>query len=170
MRGARVLVPLGRRTVTGIVIGPAEGSESEGVRDVLEIVDSAAFLPDEVVDLALWVANYYLAAPGDALATAAPTFAWVESERHYELTDEGRRLLDGPGGEHPQLRALSRGSRSLRSLVGKAESRKVVETTLRGFERKGLVRRIHTLPARRAGFRTEWLASLTPAGASAAEA
>ena len=128
------------------------------------------FLPDEVVDLALWVADYYLASPGDALASAAPPFAWVESEPHYELTDEGHGLLDGLAGGDPLLRALSRGRRTLRSLIGKAANRKAVEAALRGFERKGLVRRAHALPARTGGFRTGWLASLTPAGASAAEA
>jgi len=72
VRGARVLVPLGRRTVTGIVVGPAEGPEPESVRDAFEVLDATPFLPDEVVDLALWVADYYLASPGDALASAAP--------------------------------------------------------------------------------------------------
>jgi primosomal protein N' (replication factor Y) (superfamily II helicase) len=169
-RGARVLVPLGRRTVTGIIVGPAEGPEPDGVRDATEILDATPFLPDEVVDLALWVADYYLASPGDALASAAPPFAWVESEPHYELTDEGRHLLDGPAASDPLLGALSRGRRTLRGLIGKAANRKTVEASLRSFERKGLVRRTHALPAPSGGFRTGWLASLTTAGASAAEA
>ena len=134
---APVLVPLSRRTVTGIVVGPAEGPEPDGVRDAIEILDATPFLPGEVVDLALWVADYYLASPGDALASAAPPFAWVESEPHYELTDEGRRLLDGPAAGDPQLRALRRGRRTLRGLIGRAANRKAVETALRGFERKG---------------------------------
>ena len=52
VRGARVLVPLGRRTVTGIVVGPAEGPEPDGVRDATEILDATPFLPGEVVNLA----------------------------------------------------------------------------------------------------------------------
>ena len=79
-----------------------------GVRDATEVLDATPFLPDEVVDLALWVADYYLASPGDALASAAPPFAWVESEPHYELTDEGRACSMGRPAAIRLLRALSR--------------------------------------------------------------
>ena len=170
-RGARVLVPLGLRTVTGIVVGRAAGPGPEGVRDVIDVLDAAPFLPDQVVDLALWVAEYYLSTPGDALASAAPPFAWIESERHYALTAEGRRLAaDSPTDLEPMLKALARSPRPLRRLIGKGGSRAAVESALRAMEAKGLVERSHSLPARRPGFHTELLASLTAAGESAATA
>ena len=88
----RVLVPLGRRTVTGLVTGTADpGSVAEdAIRELAGVLDDGApFLPDAIVDLALWVSEYYLAGPGDALSTAMPPFAWVESESRYELTTSG---------------------------------------------------------------------------------
>lgn len=72
--GVRVLVPLGPRVLTACVLGPATQAPPE-VRDVIEILDDAPFLPGDVLDLALWVADYYMAGPGDAMAVAMPPMA-----------------------------------------------------------------------------------------------
>jgi primosomal protein N' (replication factor Y) len=71
--GARVVVPLGSRRLTGIAVRnvDAPGGEFE-VRDLHAIVDSDAFLPQDVVELAGWMGDYYLAGPGAALAIAMP--------------------------------------------------------------------------------------------------
>ena len=50
--GARVVVPLGTRTITGIVIGevPATATAFE-IRDVHEVLDTGPFVPADVVTL-----------------------------------------------------------------------------------------------------------------------
>jgi primosomal protein N' (replication factor Y) len=76
VKGARVVVPLGGRTVTGCIVDPAATSPDRGtLKDVKAIVDDWAFLPPTVVDLALWVGEYYAAGPGDAMAGAMPPSA-----------------------------------------------------------------------------------------------
>ncbi len=72
--GARADVPLGSRRVTGIVVDPsaAPPPPSMRVRDVLAVRDTIAFVPPSLVTLAQWVADYYLAGPGDVLASALP--------------------------------------------------------------------------------------------------
>jgi primosomal protein N' (replication factor Y) len=76
VKGARVNVPLGARAVTGVIVEPETTAPEAGVlRDVHEIVDDEAFLPASVVDLALWVGDYYASGPGDALASAMPPAA-----------------------------------------------------------------------------------------------
>ena len=63
--GARVVVPLGPRQLTGIVLGEGEPLDpSVEVREVIEVLDAAPFVPPDVVSLARWVADYYLAGPG----------------------------------------------------------------------------------------------------------
>jgi primosomal protein N' (replication factor Y) len=75
-KGARVTVPLGTRTVTGCVVDPqALPPEGATLRDVTQVLDDAPFLPAIVVDLALWVGEYYASGPGDALAIAMPPAA-----------------------------------------------------------------------------------------------
>jgi primosomal protein N' (replication factor Y) len=78
--GARVQVPVGSRMVTGCVVGhvapgPTEGGPDEEPRelkDVVAVVDAEAFVPPAVVALCQWVAEYYVAGVGDALALAMP--------------------------------------------------------------------------------------------------
>jgi primosomal protein N' (replication factor Y) len=71
--GARVRVPVGSRTLTGCVIGDGSGMPApEAIKDLVEVVDREPFLPAGVVDLCRWVAEYYLAGIGDAIAVAMP--------------------------------------------------------------------------------------------------
>jgi primosomal protein N' (replication factor Y) len=71
-------VPLGTRTVTGVVIATPE-ADSESVREVrniIEVVDAAPFLPEDVLALVEWTAEYYACGVGAALAAAMPPRAW----------------------------------------------------------------------------------------------
>jgi primosomal protein N' (replication factor Y) (superfamily II helicase) len=107
--GARVLVPLGTRRVTGVVVRQNGASTAEGhppaLKDVTDVFDAAAFVPPGVVNLCLWVAEYYACGPGDAIAAAMPPFAWVESEWRVRLTEAGVKRAEGRrGAAHPALR------------------------------------------------------------------
>ena len=93
-RGARVVVPLGKRVVTGIVVDPAaslhvEQTSPEKIKGLLEVLDDEPFLPDEVVDLALWVAEYYACGAGDALAAAVPSTQAHKTMRIAVVTAQG---------------------------------------------------------------------------------
>jgi primosomal protein N' (replication factor Y) len=71
--GARVRVPVGARTLTGCVVrhdAPAE--DGTDVKDIAEAVDREPLLPASIVELCRWVADYYVAGIGDALAVAMP--------------------------------------------------------------------------------------------------
>jgi len=71
--GARVRVPVGSRTLTGCVVQQsADASDPESVKDIVEVLDREPFLPPGVVKLCEWVAEYYLAGIGDAVAVAMP--------------------------------------------------------------------------------------------------
>src|SRR5690349_24983857 len=71
-RGARVSVPLGKRVVTGVVTGSLETGHNGETKDLIAVLDDDGFVPAAVVDLAMWVAEYYACGPGDALAAAMP--------------------------------------------------------------------------------------------------
>ena len=162
-RGARVRVPVGNRLVIGCVIavgqeaGPTGSPQPTGdaVKEVVECVDSEPFLPDAVVDLALWIAEYYACGPGDAIAAAMPPHAWTrkgltaarvsafKTERVARLTDEGRRIAGGESSQPPGRRQ----QQALADLVGAAtglttrQLRKqgVTAKTLRRLSDRGLV-------------------------------
>src|SRR5947207_10117579 len=75
--GARVVVPLGSRIVTGIVMDDASAStvEDSAIKAVKDVLDRDAFVPPDVVDLARWTAEYYAAGPGDTITAVLPPMA-----------------------------------------------------------------------------------------------
>ena len=80
--GARVLVPLGTRLVTGIVVAndrvglereaPAERS---AIKPLKELIDRESFVPPDLVELARWTAEYYASGVGDAIPLLLPPMA-----------------------------------------------------------------------------------------------
>ncbi len=71
--GARVRVPVGSRTLTGCVVQhDATLENGTGAKDIVEALDREPLLPEEIVALCRWVAEYYVAGIGDALAVAMP--------------------------------------------------------------------------------------------------
>src|SRR4029450_13025630 len=89
-RGARVSVPFGTRRVIGVVTGPGEPMEGVAIKDVVEVVDEVPLVPPTLLDLAQWVAEHYLAPPGDCLRLVLPP-ASVRASRAVA------RLVGEPG-------------------------------------------------------------------------
>ena len=71
--GARVVVPVGPRTLTGVVLGEAAAADrAYTIKPIKQVLDDHAFVPSDVVKLTEWVSEYYLAGPGATLAAALP--------------------------------------------------------------------------------------------------
>lgn len=72
--GARVVVPLGSRTVTGVVVGLPAAADLSGpdLKLVRQVLDHDAFIPVDVLELAQWTAEYYGAGPGETIAAVLP--------------------------------------------------------------------------------------------------
>jgi primosomal protein N' (replication factor Y) (superfamily II helicase) len=170
-RGARVLVPLGARRLTGCVVAvDAEPPPGLEVKPLIDVLDDRSFLPDEVLDLALWAADYYAAGPGEAVAAAMPPFAWIESERRLSISDAGRaRLADCVAAAVPDpalivLRALASG-RSLRpSELRSAAGDAGLDAVIRRLLREGLVTSGRALKGKASAFRTVTIVSLSVQG------
>ena len=74
--GARVVVPLGPRLVTGIVVERGAGIRPDvEVKPVHRVLDDEAFVPCGVVALARWTADYYAAGVGDTIPALLPPMA-----------------------------------------------------------------------------------------------
>ena len=109
------MVPLGNRSVTGIVVDPAGSLETgqtppDKIKSILEILDDEAFLPGDVVDLALWVAEYYACGAGDALAAAVPSTQAHKTIRIAVLTAQGHDQNIATKGRQKEAVELLRGS------------------------------------------------------------
>ena len=93
--GSRVSVPLGPRTMIGYVIQndvPIQLASDRAIKDILQQVDDQPFLPQAVMELALWAADYYLCGPGQVLEVGLPQGRKLgpRTYRHFTLTAKGR--------------------------------------------------------------------------------
>ena len=118
--GARVVVPLGARIVTGIVMDDVSEStvEDAAIKPVKEVLDADAFVPADVVELARWTAEYYAAGPGDTITAVLPPMArGGRSDAHKTIrvaaiTAAGLELVGDPGLRQAQaIPSLSRDER-----------------------------------------------------------
>jgi primosomal protein N' (replication factor Y) len=81
--GSVVLVPVQQRLVTGFVVAedPPAGDLSErAIREISQLIDGALLSP-EIVQLCHFLADYYLAPLGSALAAALPPGVHITSRR-----------------------------------------------------------------------------------------
>src|SRR5229473_7524824 len=93
--GARVLVPFSGQRLMGVVVkvhhvAPADGIE---VKPVQQVLDDAALLPDELMRLAGWIAQYYVAPLGEVLRGMLPLAAEVKRHFFYRIAEAGRKVL-----------------------------------------------------------------------------
>ncbi len=81
--GMRVLVPLGRRKVAGVVANFASESpfELKEVKEILACLDERPVLDVSLLNLSRWVSHYYLSTLGEVLATMLPPNLRAGSQR-----------------------------------------------------------------------------------------
>lgn len=74
LAGMRVLVPLGKKTITGIVYRLHEGDlpASVKVRDIVDIIDTQPVITPHQLRLWQWMAEYYMCTLGEVMAAALP--------------------------------------------------------------------------------------------------
>jgi primosomal protein N' (replication factor Y) (superfamily II helicase) len=95
--GCRVLVPFGKKFLTGFLVGLHETLESEveeaDIKDVEELFDESPVITPEIMELTRWVSDYYFAPWGECLRAALPAGAISISEQVLKLTEAGRTAL-----------------------------------------------------------------------------
>lgn len=74
MVGFRVLVRVGKRTMTGTIVRVHQGSESvlEGMRCIEEVLDDEPSCSQTMLKLTRWLAEYYLCSWGEAIHASLP--------------------------------------------------------------------------------------------------
>jgi primosomal protein N' (replication factor Y) len=119
--GARVVVPVRRRELIGIVVEADSAPPEAAARDVLAAPDDETAIPAGLLETAHWVAGYYGAPLGLTLKAMLPGGMWGESTVVATLVrgaavpgglaGEVTEWLEGRGGEAPvstAVRALKR--------------------------------------------------------------
>ena len=93
--GARVLVPFRGQRLMGVVVRVHDDAPKDDfeIKPVQQVLDDAALLPDELMELARWIASYYVAPLGEVLRGMLPLAAEVKRHFSYRIAEAGRRVL-----------------------------------------------------------------------------
>ncbi len=93
------MVPLGARRALGIALefvsAIAPGIEA---RDVLRVLEPEPLLSPELLALGLWIADYYLAPPGEVFGAMLPLRKQTRRARMVEITPRGHKRIEELGG------------------------------------------------------------------------
>jgi primosomal protein N' (replication factor Y) len=93
--GARVLVPFAGQKLMGVVVRLHDDAPTKGieVKPIQQVLDTVALLPEELMQLAAWIAQYYVAPLGEVLRGMLPLAAEVRRQFTYRIAEAGRRVL-----------------------------------------------------------------------------
>jgi len=103
--GKRVLVPFGRRKVTGYLLGDAVAAGGE-LKEVLEVLDDEPLFTEAELEFYRWIAGYYLHPLGEVIKMALPAGINLVSRYRCETAEDGT----------PVLREFLKGGKSVRTV------------------------------------------------------
>jgi primosomal protein N' (replication factor Y) len=167
-RGARVIVPFRNEKLIGVITELHGKAPSDFEAKPIEtVLDEEPLLSEHLLELAAWMAQYYLAPLGEVLRGMLPLTAEVRRTVYYRITDAGRDVLagsfDGEVTTNPKRAPKSRTQLSAEDqdvehkvLVRLAEGEAVKLSTLRTATAV-------SLPLLAAMVRKKWIARETAA-------
>lgn len=91
--GKRVLVPFGRRKMTGYIIGFAKSAGGE-LREIIELLDPAPIFTAKELEFLRWTSGYYLHPLGEVLKGALPAGINIESRKKSVPSADGADVAE----------------------------------------------------------------------------
>lgn len=79
--GVRVVVPFGKRVMTGFVISLSETTDVKETRPIRDVLDEYPIFDSAALKFYEWISEYYLSSVGEALRNSVPYGSDVESKR-----------------------------------------------------------------------------------------
>jgi primosomal protein N' (replication factor Y) len=93
--GSRVLVPFRNKSLVGVVVECVQQApEGTTIREITKALDFLPALTPKLIELANWIAAYYLAPLGEVFRAMLPPVTELRTERQIFLTDSGRAMIE----------------------------------------------------------------------------
>jgi len=70
--GKRVLVPFGRRRVTGYILNISSKTDLKEIKLILDVLDDKPLFPSSMIPFFVWIAEYYIHPVGEVIKCALP--------------------------------------------------------------------------------------------------
>ncbi|MGA7162143.1 MAG: primosomal protein N' [Bacteroidota bacterium] len=84
-KGSRVLVPFGKKTISGVVVGFPSTSSITTLKPIHDSLDATPAISQELMKLAVWIADYYAAPLGEVLKALLPQGISIENKKSISL-------------------------------------------------------------------------------------
>ena len=91
--GCRVIVPFRNEKLTGIVTRVHEEPPPVEAKPIIAVLDAEPLLAPDLMELAAWISNYYIAPLGEVFRSMLPLMAEVKHQILYRIADKGREAL-----------------------------------------------------------------------------
>lgn len=150
--GFRVVIPFGKREVTGIIVKLAEDTDQAvaKLKPISVVLDTEPVIPPELLRLYLWASDYYQHPVGDALAGILPVLLRqgaplkARTQEYWRLSTHGLGLpetaLSGAKKQQQLLQLLiAHTSLTSAAIVEQGISREIIRT----LHKKGLIEAFH---------------------------
>jgi primosomal protein N' (replication factor Y) len=132
--GKRVLVPFGRRLVTGFILKQLDKTDLTEVRPIQAVLDEIPLFPASLLPFYGWISDYYLHPIGHVIKSALPGGLVLYEITQVVITELGTQFLAthrAPSLEVEVLKSLSHGPSSLKDLrkrVGQSVPRASIDS------------------------------------------
>ncbi len=156
--GSRVLVPFRKKVMVGVVVELTESAPAETkIREITRVLDFVPALTPKLIELAHWIAGYYLAPVGEVFRAMLPPVTELKSQRQTILTDAGRETVDSLSGGELSYGLTSAEAAFLAKLkekkgmllLGPAAKLGVDAAALQRLQRRGLIEIRETVEGRK---------------------
>ena len=152
--GMRVLIPLGKRKVSGIVFELTPETSLDETKDVLAVLDERPIVDQLLLNLSHWASQYYVASLGEVLSTVLPPTSRIETQMVIVARSESmqgnnllqQRILDALGKKQGRISL-----KTLTRALGKAG----ISNALTQLQSAGAVEVRERLPGQRRRRRTD---------------
>lgn len=94
--GMRVIVPFGRRTVEGYIVGFSEKPGVSEVKDIIDMVEDSALLNKDLLDLARWMSERYMCPLVEVIHSIMPAGARMV-DHQYAVAESIDQSGQNPG-------------------------------------------------------------------------
>ena len=91
--GGRVVVPFRNEKLIGVVTRLHDEAPPVEARLIEAVLDQEPILNAELMELAAWIAQYYLAPLGEVLRSMLPLMAEVRRSTSYRISETGQAIL-----------------------------------------------------------------------------
>jgi len=164
--GKRVLVPFGRKKMTGYLLEIMSVSDVEQVKDIIDVLDTEPLFDENDLNFYRWAADYYLYPLGRALTDILPGGINIQSQQWVSLATGGDQVSGGilsEGQQHilDRLQKFPAGLPAER--LKKELGLRNISRDIRILEERGLAAVVDGIRKAAVGPKMERIVSLNPA-------